>query len=426
MRIIEVLVPDSSRDDVLAVLRDKRVDYVLTAEDSDREASVVRFPLPKQAVETVLDRLRDAGLSEDDYTVVAAAESAQTPHYDELEEKYVEGSEEDSRIAHEEIRATALDMTPDDTTYYAMTLLSAVVATAGLLLDSPAIVVGSMVIAPLVGSAMTASVGVVMNDREMVRQGGAAQLYGLAIAVVGALVFTGLLRVAGVVPAALDVTTIAQVTKRASPGLLSLVVALAAGAAGAFGLATALPVSLVGVMIAAAIVPAAAAVGIGLAAGHLEVALGAGSLLVANTLAINVVGVVVLRLFGYRQAHAPDNLRPAGRTVRIATTALVLLTAAAAGAVLFQQMAFENTANEAVGEALDRQRYADLELRAVQAEFNDRGAFDSSQRVTVVVARPTDSPYPNLADEIARQLARRIDQRVSVEVEFVERQRATA
>ncbi len=36
-----------------------------------------------------------------------------------------------------------------------------------------------------------------------------------------------------------------------------------AGAAGAFGLATALPVSLVGVMIAAALIPAAAAIGVG-------------------------------------------------------------------------------------------------------------------------------------------------------------------
>ncbi|MFC4551398.1 MULTISPECIES: TIGR00341 family protein [Halorussus] len=428
MRLIEVLVPDERRDGVLTVLDEENIDYVLTAEESGREAaSVVRFPLPTQAVEGVLSNLREAGLEDDRYTVVASAESARTRNFSELEDRFVAGGEEDDRIAHEEIRAKAMDMTPDPLTYYAMTLLSALVATAGLLLDSPAIVVGSMVIAPQVGSALTASVGAVLGDRKMAFDGLASQAYGLALAIVGALVFGGVLQAAAFVPPALDVTTVSQIGKRASPGLLSLAVAIAAGSAGAFGLATALPVSLVGVMIAAAIVPAAAAVGIGLAAGRPVVALGALSLLVVNALAINLMGIVTLRLLGYQSRDVPDDGRDRMSLARkVVAAGLVLAVTAGAGVAMAQQMAFENAANRQVQDVLAQDQYAELELSSVETEYNDRGLFDPAQEVTVVVSRPSNVPYPRLAEEVADSLADRLGQRVRVEIQFVERQRATA
>ncbi|WP_158055494.1 TIGR00341 family protein [Halorussus halophilus] len=428
MRHIEVLVLDEHQDAVLNVLHEENIDYVLTDETSGREdAAVVRFPLPTQAVEEVLSTLREAGLEEDRYTVVGTAESARTQNFSDLEARFVAGGEDDDRIAHEEIRAKALDMTPDAKTYYSMTLLSAVVATAGLLLNSPAIVVGSMVIAPQVGSALTASVGVVLGDRKMAKDGIGAQVYGLFLAVVGALVFSGFLRAAAFVPPALDVTTVSQIGKRASPGLLSLAVAIAAGAAGAFGLATALPVSLVGVMIAAAIIPAAAAVGIGLAAGNPVVALGAASLLVVNALAINLVGIATLRLLGYRSHQSPDESNGSmGFAKKVALAGLVLTVTAGAGFAMSQQMAFENTANREVQDVLEQSRYNQLELESVETDFNDRGVFEPTQQITVQVSRPADVRYPELASTIAERLDREYDQRITVEVQFVERQRANS
>ena len=68
------------------------------------------------------------------------------------------------------------------------------------------------------------------------------------------------------------------------------------GAAGAFGISTDLPVSLIGVAVAAALIPAAAAVGIGLAWGYPAVAGGAFVLLVA----INLAGSLTLWYLGDR------------------------------------------------------------------------------------------------------------------------------
>ncbi|SIR81705.1 TIGR00341 family protein [Haladaptatus litoreus] len=422
MRLIQVLVPDDCRDAVLAVLNDERIDYVLTREESNGDNSaIVQFPLPAQAVDRVLSDLREAGLS-DDYTVIGSVETARTPNIEELEDKFVKGGDEDDSIATDEIRTKALGMNPSPVTYYAMTVLSAIVATAGLLLDSPAIVVGSMVIAPQVGSAMTASVGLVLNDRHMIIDGLRSQILGLGVAIVSATIFGWALKSAQFIPPSLNVVTVNQISQRISPGFLSVAVGLCAGAAGALGLATALPVSLVGVMIAAALIPAAAAVGIGLAWGPPVIALGAFVLLVVNAVSINAAGGGVLWLLGYRPVEG-TTIRKAAPT--LIAVAVLLVAFAGSGLVMSKQMQTENAVNEEVQSVLEQERYQQLELVKIQVEFDDMGTLDDSQQITVVVRRPTNEPYPQLSERLASKISGRLDGKTIVEVEFTESQRST-
>jgi len=432
VRLVQFALPPDSRESVLSALDDEGVDYVLVDGADD---TLVEFPLPAQAVEPVLSDLRDAGL-DDRYVVVASAESAVTERFDDLEARYVEGSEADESIDPDELAATARDMTPNAAPYYSMPVLSAVVALSGLLLDSPAVVVGSMVIAPQVGSALTAAVGVVLADRGMVRSGLRAQVVGLSVAVAGAAAVGWVVQAAGFVPAALDVptvtpinqrispaaldvTTVTQISQRISPGALSLVVGLAAGAAGSLGLATALPVSLVGVMIAAALIPAAAAVGVGIAWGLPVVAAGAALLLASNFAAINVVAPGVLWALGYRPADWGD--APLRRYARVGLVVLVLGAAfVGAAALTADQMAFERDANRAVAATLDAGEYDDLTLVGVRSTVPVAGG---DYGVTVVVERPDDRSYPELAGRIRGALADRTGRLVPVEVQFVDRDR---
>lgn len=91
MRIVHALVDGDERDRVFDVLSEENVDYVVTEEASGRdEAVVVHFPVPSQAVDPLLDQLREAGLG-DSFVVIANAETASTPHFEELEERFVEG-----------------------------------------------------------------------------------------------------------------------------------------------------------------------------------------------------------------------------------------------------------------------------------------------------------------------------------------------
>ncbi|WP_027119190.1 TIGR00341 family protein [Natronorubrum tibetense] len=429
MRLIELFVPDDRSDDALSVLDDEGIDYVRTAEAGDgTDGELVSFPLPPQAVERVLSSLREAGI-DDQFVVVSSIETARTPRIDELEERYVNGQEEDDSIAHEEIRSRAMNMTPGRVTYYAMTVLSAIVATAGLLLDSPAIVVGSMVIAPQVSAALTGTVGLVLDDRKMIVDGLTSLAVGLVVAIASAFVFAWIVRSGGIVPSTIDITAIVQVQNRISPGLLAIVVGICAGAAGAFGLATAIPVSLVGVMIAVALIPAAAAVGIGMAWGNVSVALGAFVLVAVNATSILFSGLAVFWYLGYRpdgwtRGSIRENI--SGDWVGTLAVAVVLgvVVLSLGGFVLGQYVLYENSVNDDVRTVLDDDEYADLELVEVRTEFVGVGVDDGTE-VTVVVQRPADAPYPNLVSDLETALEDRTDRDVAVVVEFVDAARST-
>jgi uncharacterized hydrophobic protein (TIGR00271 family) len=429
VRHIRLLVPEATLDDARTVLDEEGIDYVVTPAARGEGAALVEFPLPTQAVEYVLERLRGVGLDDGRYTVITATETAKTERFHELEERFVAGPEEDDAVAPEEIRGKALGMHRDAITYYGLTLLSTVVATAGLLLDSPAIVVGAMVIAPQVGSALVAGVGVVLDDRRMLAVGFREQLFGFGLAIAGAAAFGLALQRGGFVSPLLAVASVGQVASRVSPGLLTLAVAACAGAAGALALATALPVSLVGVMIAAALVPAAAAVGIGIAWGLPHVAIGAGLLLLVNAVAVNLSAVAVLWYLGYRPPDwtgegGLDALR--GRRSSVAAVATLVVLLVGASTLLAAPVGFERAATAAVEDVVDRDRYEAVELVRVRADVGVGVGPEPADggSVTVVVARPADEPYPELAGRIGETIAAETDREVTVVVEFVDRSEA--
>jgi uncharacterized hydrophobic protein (TIGR00271 family) len=428
MRLIRLVLPTESLDDVSELLDDEGIDFVATDERSRADSVVVEFPLPVQAVDAILEALREKDLATD-YTVIANAETAITEHFDELEERFVENEEDDDSVSREEVRAKARALLPDRNTYYTMTALSAFVATAGLLLDSPAVVIGSMAIAPQVGAAITACVGTVLGDRRMVIDGVRRLVVGLAFAVVSALALGWVLHNGGFFPPALDVTTIEQISSRISPGLLSLLLGLCAGVAAAYGVATDLPLSLVGVAIAAAVVPAAAAVGIGVVWGLPVVTFGAGVLLVINTASIVLAGTVTLWLLGYRpEEWMPGELRAnlsrRATVVALATTLVLVAAFALPAFAMAEHVAVENSANAATQETLEQSRYQNISLVSVHTEFSAYGLTGTGQNVTVTVTRPVETSYPTLASDIAGRIRERTASDVTVAVEFVDHQQS--
>ena len=423
MRLVQLRVPAESRESVLEALDEEGVDHVDTPE-TDGDATLVHFPLPTEAVESVLDAVHEVGLAEDGYAVVASAETARSPRFEELEEQYVAGSGEEDAITDAELRSKTLNLTPSRLVYYAMTLLSVLVAVAGLLLDAPSVVVGAMVVAPQVGASLTTAVGATLDDRRMFWNGLRLQFYSLVGAVLAATLFGWALRNAGFVPPMLDISTVSQISTRTSPGLLTLLVGLCAGAAGGFSLASDVPESLVGVAVAVALVPAAAAAGIGIAWGYPSVTVGASLLLVVNAISINIAAVAVLWGLGYRPWEEIDgpvaDLVRAARSRRVlvgaAVTAILLL---APGALIANQVAFENEANDAIEATLERPEYEELELVSTHVGFGS--GTPESASISVTIARPADGAYPRLADEISRAVEARTGEKSLVEVEFVER-----
>jgi uncharacterized hydrophobic protein (TIGR00341 family) len=427
------MVPAGKREAVLGVLDDEGVDYAVTDETSSRRyAAVVSFPLPKAAVEPVLDRLREAGVEREAYTVVVAAETVVSDRFERLAAEYEEEGDGD-RISREELVATAEALAPEFRTYLSMTTLSAVVATAGLLLDSPAVVVGSMVIAPLVGPAMATSVGTVVDDEELFRRGVRLQFLGGLVAVLAATAFAALLRVTGVLALpATEVFAIGEVRERLSPDVLSVAVALAAGGAGALSLSSGVSSALVGVMIAAALVPPTAVVGIGLALGRPTSVAGAAVLVLVNFLAVNASALGVLWRMGYRPTSLFGLNEARAATLRRAAVLVagLLVLSAFLGAITYasvQSTEFEADARAAVADVA-----AANDLDVVSVEVGYEGfPVRRPNEVVVVLGHPPGETPPRVAPAVRDRVNGvttgpfgLTDSRVAVEVRHVVLERA--
>ena len=149
-------------------------------------------------------------------------------------------------------------------------VLATAIATFGLATDSTAVVIGAMLVAPLMTPILGTSAGLINGKTR-------STLWSASITVLGS---AGAIAVAwglsAMIPDLEAVVQNGQITSRTSPSLLDLAIALAAGAAGAYGVSRAESTdALPGVAVAIALVPPLAVVGITLHAGDLGQAGGA-------------------------------------------------------------------------------------------------------------------------------------------------------
>lgn len=262
--------------------------------------------------------------------------------------------------------------------YAVMLGLSVVVAAMGLSLNSTAVVIGAMLIAPLMTPVLGVSAAIVMAWPGRLGQSALAVLGGAAGAVGVSWALISVLPVA-------DKALTPEVLARTNPDLRDLLVALAAGAAGAYATARDdVSAALPGVAVAVALLPPLAAVGFTLAIGRSDLASGALLLFAVNLVGIAFVGGLVFLASGFvpsgRVKHAPFGIRLGLAASLVATVALgIPLTVATLHNSSRAQVA--QAVNEAVATWI--KPYPALKLTAVTI---------NGVAVTVDVSGPTRPP----------------------------------
>ena len=204
------------------------------------------------------------------------------------------------------IRKLVESGTPDFDYFYLIGL-STLMATLGLLLDSSAIVIGSMLIAPLMYPILGVSLGLVMmaTDVHVLQRAFHTLIMslgaGLALSVIAAFLLGD---------EAMYQT--AEVMARTDPSHLHFLVAIVAGLAVAYMLARpewndALP----GVAIAVALVPPLAAMGVGIAAWSPVIIKGATMILILNLIGIIAAAVIIFLLMnlGEKESIAKSTIK---------------------------------------------------------------------------------------------------------------------
>jgi uncharacterized hydrophobic protein (TIGR00271 family) len=428
MRELHVHVSDDERETVASILDEYDVDYTVVSGDEE-DSVLFFFPLPTAMVGPILDELRASGIEADTSTVSTKAELVETPNFTELRQRY---SASVQKLSKSELHAKIRGMQWPYQLYYLGTLLSVIAAAAGLLLDQPALIIGSMIIAPQVSSALAAPTGIMLTDWDLFIDSVKEQGLGLGSAILAAAVFGWGVRQAGFVPPDVSIMHIELIGVRLAPTTLSTIGAIIAGVVGAFGYTTEQSTTLIGVMIAAAIIPAAAATGLAIAWGVPLLGIGALLLLLVNILAINVGALFTLLGMGYRPRwqDSDGSFResiPSGQRVVVYATLLVLLVATVGtGALTATNVAFSSSTNREVATTLNQPAYSNLSLSGVQTTYGGMGWQTTPANVTVRVSRSSNEAYSDLPTRLERQIERGTNRNVYVTVEFTESGTANA
>lgn len=293
--------------------------------------------------------------------------------------------------------------------FWVLLVLAAVIASAGVVGDSTATVIGAMIVAPLMTPILGTMLAIVLADRDnLVRS--------ISLVVAGALAAVAigyLLGLASVNPVVAEYNT--QVAARVNPRLIDLVAALATGVVGSIALVRSdISDTLPGVAIAISLVPPLTVVGLTLEAGAYGQSLGALLLFLTNVTAIIASGTIIMALYG---VHRMVEVSP-GKTARAINRRRAIAVIAVAAAIIVVPL----TATT-VTVASDRLRESDA--RAAASAFGADIGWNvkdvTTQAGTVIIEMEGPLPLPDTAQLRAQLEARGVNPaHVRVELSPVE------
>ncbi|MBO1333011.1 TIGR00341 family protein [Streptomyces sp. VRA16 Mangrove soil] len=212
---------------------------------------------------------------------------------------------------------------PSSTRFWGLLVMAAVIASAGVVGDSTATVIGAMIVAPLMTPILGTALALVLADRPHV-------VRCVLLVLLGALAVVAIGMLLGWIAAPPDeFASNSQVASRISPRLIDLLAALATGTVGAFALVrTDISDTLPGVAIAISLVPPLAVTGLLLTVGRYHDASQSALLFATNVAAIVATGTVVFLVYGIRAAARQSGLHTGafhGRTLGVVITVLLLI-----------------------------------------------------------------------------------------------------
>jgi uncharacterized hydrophobic protein (TIGR00271 family) len=286
--------------------------------------------------------------------------------------------------------------------YFVLIVLSSIIATLGLLLDSAAVVIGAMLVAPLMSPILAFSLGMVLSDVRLIRLSVEAVFKGVALALLVAIFL-------GVFSPFKQLTS--EVLARTQPNLLDLGVALASGMAGAYALARKdVSAALPGVAIAAALMPPLSVAGLGLSLGEAYIAGGAFLLFLTNIASISLAGVIVFLLLGVRpQTWHPEARRQIRRSL-LGFAVLVLVIAIPLG-VIMSGIVQDTALRQEIQLVLEeRARFEE----AVLVDFEYR--TDEENLVVVARIRSVETLDQAMVDTTADALSEHLNRPVTLEI----------
>lgn len=194
------------------------------------------------------------------------------------------------------VRKLMKSSTPDFDFFY-LTALAVLMATLGLLHNSVAVVIGSMLIAPILYPVLGVALGLVMSNGSVLGRSlltlGKSFVIGVGFSSLATIFFGEVGQMTG------------EILLRTEASLISVVVAIIAGLAVSYALANPeWSETLPGIAISVALIPPLAVTGIGIAWVDLDIVAGSVLLLMANVTGIVFAAMVSFSLMNLYEKRA--------------------------------------------------------------------------------------------------------------------------
>ncbi|MGD7043238.1 TIGR00341 family protein [Jeotgalibacillus proteolyticus] len=262
--------------------------------DKELEKKLTRILVETNDVERILDYLENLPGGMDTYQAILLPVQTYLPR---KEEKQEEKEKELQRASRHELFTSVEESSRTSISYMLFIVFSSLVAAVGIIKNSPAIVIGAMVIAPLIGPVTAVSFASVLGDFKLIWKASLTSIYGLGIPIAIAALFSFFFSP----PIYSD-----EFLARTDIQVVDVIVALASGAAGALSFVKRNEGALVGVMVSVALLPPAVVFGMSIGSGSFRDAIVPFILLLVNINSILLSAVVVFWLSGIKPARWED------------------------------------------------------------------------------------------------------------------------
>jgi uncharacterized hydrophobic protein (TIGR00271 family) len=329
---LRIVVPNHQTDHVLDLLKASPSAYNLISlpgAAQKPQGDVILCDIAREDASVIISDLRELEIDREGSIAIEEID-AEMSDVAKAAERAAAGAPADA-VVWEEVEARTSEEVSLGANFLAFMVLACLIASVGIILDSPILIVGAMVVGPEFGPIAGLCVAVVQRRAEVARRSLTALAAGFAIGIAAAFVFALIAKWTGLIDEGFADSEHPLTQFISDPDAFSVLVALFAGTAGVLSLTSTKSGALIGVLISVTTIPAAA--NIGVAAAHADWSEWRGAM---AQLALNLTGIVlagVTTLFVQRKVyqrrrrrHLHDEAReaaglPVGRSRRQAVKA---------------------------------------------------------------------------------------------------------
>ncbi len=175
--------------------------------------------------------------------------------------------------------------------FFLMLVLSAILVSIGLLINNSIVIIGGMLVAPILFSVLSFSMGIVVGDIKLMKRSGEIILQSLLIVVVVSLVISFL---------TIDKKLTLEIFSYAQPSLAYFLIAFFSGLAAAYSLVRPnLSEKFSGVAISVSLIPPLSALGIAFSFLDFKVIAGSFELFFLNLIGVIFASLIVFSVFKF-------------------------------------------------------------------------------------------------------------------------------